>query len=177
MLDVADVFRESRNEHAALIRRRDQLIQALKVANAETLRCKDVLAAARVRPFLSLELVIVLTSKRELVKVSTGIKNAEEKERKLADELSNIEQVDVGADLVELRNVRTVLRDPAGPWLTDQNAEARKRGEEEQLAQLQSELEGHRKVEQEAKNSLKEIEAELETLAPQRTETIVSHWI
>lgn len=58
--------------------------------------------------------------------------------------------------------------------LTVQGAEARKRGEEEQLAQLQSEIEDNQKVEREAKRLLKEIEAELEALAPQRTATIVS---
>jgi hypothetical protein len=58
--------------------------------------------------------------------------------------------------------------------LTPQGAEARKRGEEEQLAQLQSEIEANQKIEREAKNLLKEIEAELEALAPQRTATIVS---
>jgi hypothetical protein len=58
--------------------------------------------------------------------------------------------------------------------LTRQGAEARKRGEEEQLAQLQSEIEANQRIEREAKNLLKEIEAELEALAPQRTATIVS---
>jgi hypothetical protein len=59
--------------------------------------------------------------------------------------------------------------------LTPQGAEARKRGEEEQLAQLQSEIEANQKIEREAKNLLKEIEAELEALAPQRTATIVRY--
>jgi hypothetical protein len=48
--------------------------------------------------------------KRELTKVTKGLKQSETRERELADELSEIEQVDVGANLAELRNVRNTLR-------------------------------------------------------------------
>ena len=54
------------------------------------------------------------------------------------------------------------------------DAEARRRGDEHQLAALRDEVEGHKKLEREARETQKEIEAELEALAPLRNDTIVS---
>ena len=47
--------------------------------------------------------------KRELEKINNGLKTAEKKERDFAEQLSEIEQIDVGADLVQLRTVREPL--------------------------------------------------------------------
>ena len=46
--------------------------------------------------------------KRELEKVTNGLKASEKKESGFADQLSEIEQADTGADLAELRRVRLI---------------------------------------------------------------------
>ena len=45
---------------------------------------------------------------RELEKVTNGLKASEKKESEFADQLSEIEQADTGADLAELRRVRLI---------------------------------------------------------------------
>jgi hypothetical protein len=88
-----------------LIRKRDESIEALTKANAETRKCREALAAAKV----CIVLYHSANPKRELEKVTNGLKKSEKQESELADQLSEIEQADTGADLAELRRVRQNL--------------------------------------------------------------------
>ena len=72
-------------------------------ANAETQKCRQALATAKV--CLLLSIIDRADRKRELEKVTNGLRASEKKESELADQLSEIEQADTGADLAELRRV------------------------------------------------------------------------
>jgi len=85
-----------------LIRKRDESIEALTKANAETRKCKEALASAKV----CLLLYHCADPKRELEKQTNGLRKSEKQESELADQLSEIEQADTGADLAELHRVR-----------------------------------------------------------------------
>lgn len=86
-----------------MIRKRDESIEALTKANAETQKCRQALATAKV--CLLLSIIDRADPKRELEKVTNGLRASEKKESELADQLSEIEQADTGADLAELRRV------------------------------------------------------------------------
>jgi len=77
----------------------------LSAASAETQRCRQALATAKVCRLLCDRADL----KRELEKVTNGLKASEKKESEFADQLSEIEQADTGADLAELRRVRLIL--------------------------------------------------------------------
>ena len=88
-----------------MIRKRDESIEALTKANAEARKCKEALAAAKVRILRYHQADL----QRELEKVTNGLRKSEKQESELADQLSEIEQADTGADLAELRRVRQNL--------------------------------------------------------------------